>query len=50
MNLQCTVTAKNEINLLLKEVISIRFDKNLPQGENRPTENRRRQNTEEDRR
>jgi hypothetical protein len=35
------------ITLLLKEVISIRFDQNLPQGENWPTEERIRQNTEE---
>jgi hypothetical protein len=33
-NLQSMVTAKNAITLLLKEVISIRFDQNLPQGEN----------------
>jgi hypothetical protein len=33
-NLQNTVTAKNMITLLLKEVISIWFDQNLPQGEN----------------
>jgi hypothetical protein len=33
-NIQSTVTAKNAITLLLKEVISIRFDQNLPQGEN----------------
>jgi hypothetical protein len=33
-NLQSTVTAKNVITLLIKEVISIRFDQNLPQGEN----------------
>jgi hypothetical protein len=33
-NLKSTVTVKNAITLLLKEVISIRFDKNLPQGEN----------------
>jgi hypothetical protein len=46
-NLQSTVTAKNEITLLLKEVISIQFDQNLPQGENWPTEGRIRQNTED---
>jgi hypothetical protein len=34
MNLHSTVTAKNAITPLLKEVISIRFDQNLPQGEN----------------
>jgi hypothetical protein len=44
MNLQCTVTVKNTISLLLKEVISVRFDRNLPQGENWPTEDRLRQN------
>jgi hypothetical protein len=33
-NHQSTVTEKNAITLLLKEVISIRFDQNLPQGEN----------------
>jgi hypothetical protein len=33
-NLQNTVTAKNAITLLLKEMISLRFDQNLPQGEN----------------
>jgi hypothetical protein len=32
-NIQSTVTAK-KINVLLKEAISIRFDLNLPQGEN----------------
>jgi hypothetical protein len=32
-NLQSTVTARNTITLLLKEVISIRFDQTLPQGE-----------------
>jgi hypothetical protein len=32
-NLQRTVTAEDAITLLLKEVI-IRFDQNLPQGEN----------------
>jgi hypothetical protein len=37
-NLQGTVTAKNTITLLLKEVISIRFDQNLLQGENSPTD------------
>jgi hypothetical protein len=30
--------SENAITLLLKEVISIRFDQNLPQGENWPTE------------
>jgi hypothetical protein len=34
MNLESTVTARNAITLLLKEVISIRFDQNLPQEEN----------------
>jgi hypothetical protein len=29
MNLQSTVTAKNAVTLLLKEVISIQFDHNL---------------------
>jgi hypothetical protein len=38
MNVQSTVTAKNVITLLLKEVISIRFDQNLPQGVNWPTD------------
>jgi hypothetical protein len=33
-NVQSRVTEKNTITLLLKEVISIRFDQNLPQGEN----------------
>jgi hypothetical protein len=33
-NLQDTVTAKSARTLLLKEVISIRFDENLRQGEN----------------
>jgi hypothetical protein len=33
-NLQSTVIAMNAITLLLKEVISIGFDQNLPQGEN----------------
>jgi hypothetical protein len=37
-NLQSTTTAKNAISLLLKEVIFIRFDQNLAQGENWPTE------------
>jgi hypothetical protein len=32
-NFQSTVTAKNTLNVLLKEVISIRFDQNLPQWE-----------------
>jgi hypothetical protein len=41
MNLQSTVTANNAISLLLKEVISIRSDQSLPQGENWPTEDRR---------
>jgi hypothetical protein len=48
-NLQSTVTAKNAITLLLKDEISIRFKQNLPQGENCPTENRIKQNTEEGR-
>jgi hypothetical protein len=34
VKLQSTVTAKNAITPLLKEVFSIRFDQNLPQGEN----------------
>jgi hypothetical protein len=34
MNLQSIVTAKNVITLLLKEVLAIWFDQNLPQGEN----------------
>jgi hypothetical protein len=34
MNLQSTVTAKTMVTLLLKEAISIRFEQNLPQGEN----------------
>jgi hypothetical protein len=33
-NLQSTVTAKNAITVVLKEVISILFDQNLPQGVN----------------
>jgi hypothetical protein len=33
-NLQSRVRGKNSITLLLKEVIAIRFDHNLPQGEN----------------
>jgi hypothetical protein len=33
-NLQSIATAKNLITLLLKEVLSIWFDQNLPQGEN----------------
>jgi hypothetical protein len=37
-NPQSIVTAKNAIILLLKEVLSIRFDQNLPQGENRPAD------------
>jgi hypothetical protein len=49
MNLQSIVrvTAKNAITLLLKEMISIRFDQNLPQGENGPTEDRIRKKTED---
>jgi hypothetical protein len=47
-NLQSTVTAKNAITLLLKDVIPMLFDQNLPQGENRPTEDRIRQNTEDE--
>jgi hypothetical protein len=37
---QKTVSAKNAGTLLLKEVICIRFDQNLPQGNNWPTEHR----------
>jgi hypothetical protein len=54
-SLQSTVMARNAITLLLKKEISIRFDQNLPQGENWPTEDRIRQkkrireNIEEDR-
>jgi hypothetical protein len=33
-NLQNTITAKNAITLLLKEMISVRFNQNLPQGGN----------------
>jgi hypothetical protein len=33
-NLQSRVTARNAITLLLKDVLSIRFDQNVPQGEN----------------
>jgi hypothetical protein len=44
-NLQSSVTVKNAITLLLKEMISMRFDQNLPQGENWPTEDGIRQNT-----
>jgi hypothetical protein len=33
-NLKSMITAKNAITLLSKEVLSIRFDQNLPQGEN----------------
>jgi hypothetical protein len=43
----------NAITLLLKEVLSIRFDQNLPQGEKWPEQNTeydRRQNTTEHRR
>jgi hypothetical protein len=47
MNLQRTVRAKNAITLLLKEVISIQFDQNLPQGVNWPTD---KSSTEYDRR
>jgi hypothetical protein len=49
MNHQSTVTAKNTITLLLKEMISILFDQNLPQGENWPTEDRIQHKTEYDR-
>jgi hypothetical protein len=45
-NLQSTVTAKNAINLLLKELIYIRFDQDLPQRENWQTEDRIRQTTD----
>jgi hypothetical protein len=48
-NLQSTLAVKNAITLLLKEVISIWFDHNLPQGENWPTEDRIWQNAEENR-
>jgi hypothetical protein len=44
-NLHSTAVEKSAITLLLKEVISIRFDQNLPQGENWPTEVRIRQKT-----
>jgi hypothetical protein len=44
-NLQSTVAARKAITLLLEEVISTRFDQNLPQGENWPTEGK--QNSEE---
>jgi hypothetical protein len=37
-NLQRIVTAKHTITPLLKEVLSIRFDQNLPQGENSPAD------------
>jgi hypothetical protein len=33
-NLQSRVTAENAVTPLLKEVIFIRFDQNLPQREN----------------
>jgi hypothetical protein len=33
-NLQSIVTAKNARTLLLKEVFSMQFDQNVPQGEN----------------
>jgi hypothetical protein len=33
-NLQSRVTVRNAIKLWLKEAISMRFDQNLPQGEN----------------
>jgi hypothetical protein len=49
MKFQSPVTAKKAITLLLKEVISIRFDQNLFQGENCPTEGRIRRNREEER-
>jgi hypothetical protein len=39
-NLHSTLTARNVITLLLKEVISIWSDQKLPQGENWPTEDR----------
>jgi hypothetical protein len=48
-DLQSTVTVKNTITLLLKEVISVLFNQNLPQGENWVTEDRIWQNAEEDR-
>jgi hypothetical protein len=44
-NIQSTVTAKNTIALLLKEVISIRFHQNLPLGDNWTEEDTIRQNT-----
>jgi hypothetical protein len=46
-NLQRTVTVKNTITVLLTEVNSIRFDKNLPRGEN-TTEYDRTQKTSEE--
>jgi hypothetical protein len=48
-NLQRRVTAKSAITLLLKEVISIQFDQNLPQGENWATEDIIKQNAKYDR-
>jgi hypothetical protein len=47
-NLQSTVTAKNAIILLLKEVNSKEFDQKLPQGENWPSEDRIQQKTEDE--
>jgi hypothetical protein len=44
---QNRVVARNTRTLLLKEVISIRFDQNLPQGKNWPIKDRIRQNTED---
>jgi hypothetical protein len=40
-NLQIKITAKNAVTPLLKEMIPILFDQNLPQGENWPTDDRR---------
>jgi hypothetical protein len=44
---QNTVTARNARTLLLKEVICIRFDQNLPQGEN-TTEDKSQKKTSEE--
>jgi hypothetical protein len=35
------MTAKNAVTLLLKEVISIRFDQNVSQKQNCPSDDRR---------
>jgi hypothetical protein len=45
-NLQSTVTVKNAITLLMKEVISIRFDQNLLQGQKRTRQRRRSRKSE----